>query len=646
MEYKEIIYFETREDVDDYMRSGKGPRDGKLFIALNPSVRTYCKKRGISDPAQTAPYLTNESHLKLALKSKELSDWISVNLNFARTGFKITGGYRNDINRWMKFFIKYYLLLIEIVSNSCELHKPRTLMASWHGRKRLSKQFIDTVKRLFLQPEEKHMGVIIKRIAEGKGISFEDISTDKNIFTKERYFLTHIKRAFFSILFVFLYLKHKFKTGVISNKLKLGKKPIIMFTTSAGYMKRLAEKLEIDMDASFYFLQRWVMPDFDTPGFEKIFFGKYSKSLDHQRTLSREFIHKMRKEKILFSYQGVSFSDILSEKFENDIAPYIMGLHMWTTELDKIIRKLAPSLVISAGNRLDDSITGELCRDINIPAVMASHGSFVYQEGEIGAIELEEDGKHLLGAPFSFIALQSPLAEGYTRAFPPLGNTVKTGPLIWGNPIDTEKSRLLSKKIFGNRKNNADLKVVLHAATQKPNTRLKFHIYETPDEYIQSILDLVDAISKTPETVLIVRFKPRDDFSVKDIRDIIPFSDKIILSVDEPFIDILGMSDLLVSLSSTTITEAFQNKIPVLLYGGRGRYRHIPAYEIKAERPIERSAAYYIKDPRDLKYGVSGILDLKLDRNKDTMLFDPYIYKEHERVSLLDLLNTKKGASK
>ncbi len=646
MQYKKLIYLESAADVDTYIKSGRVRADENLFITVNPSVRAYSKKKGIASET-TLPYLTNESHFKLSLKSKELSDWIDKNVNFADMEFKITRGYHNDISsRWMRFFINYYLLLIEIALNSCDLHKPKILMSSWHGRKCPSRQYINAAKRLLIQPEEKYMGSIVTSIAKTKGLGFEDISIGKSPLIRERYFLKLVKNIFFLILFMLLYLRHKLKTSVISNKMKLKKKPIIIFTTSVSYMKKLARKLKKDTDANFYFLQRWVIPDFGALGFAKLFLRKYLNSLTLQRKLSREFSEKIRKEKDFFSYRGISFADILAEKFENDIAPYIIGLHIWTIELTKIIRRFKPSLIISSGNRLDDSITGELCREMKIPAVMASHGSFVRPKDEIERIEWGENGKPLLRAPFPFIALQSPLAEDYIKVFSPGGDIVKTGPLVWGRPINIDKSRLLFKKMFNKTKDSANLRVIVHAATQKPNNSLKFHIYETPDEYIQSLLDLARAIQRIPEALLIIKFKPRCEFNTKDLKSLIPFSDKIILSVKEQFLDLLGISDLLVSFSSTTIIEAFQNKIPVLLYGGGGRYQHIPAYEIKTDRPIERSAVYYIKNPDDLKYGISGILDLRLDRNKDSNLFESYIYKEDERVPLFDLMNRGKKVPK
>ncbi|MBN1353990.1 MAG: hypothetical protein JW994_04910, partial [Candidatus Omnitrophica bacterium] len=515
-------------------------------------------------------------------------------------------------------------------------------------RKALSRQFVDTVKRLFIQPEERHMAALARRIAKKKGITFEDIAKGSRFRLSEWDFLKPTKNAVFLILFIALYLKQKLRTVIISAVMRCSKNPIVIFTSPVGYMKKLAYKLNASINANFYFLQRWVIPDVGASLFAKLFLKKFSGVLAMQERFSRQFCGKIREMHDLFSYRGITFTDILAEKFENDIAPYIMGLHMWTVELHGIVRRFKPSLVVSSGNRLDDSIIGELCRKINMPSIMVSHGSYVYPKNDIEIIEWGEDGKNYLRAPFSFVALQSPLDEDYTRFFPPSADAVKTGPLVWGGSVNTEKSKLTLENILGNgKKNPSKLKVILHASTQKPNNRLKFHIYETPDEYIQSLSELADAVRKIPETLLIVRFKPREDFSSDDLKSIIKFSDNIILSVREPFLDLLGMSNLLVSLSSTTITEALQNRIPVLLYGGRGRYRHIPSYEISGNIPVERRAVYHIAHEKDLRYGISGILNLGLDRNKDGDLFESYIYKEDERVSLVDLMNAgSKGTFK
>ena len=178
----------------------------------------------------------------------------------------------------------------------------------------------------------------------------------------------------------------------------------------------------------------------------------------------------------------------------------------------------------------------------------------------------------------------------------------------------------------------------MHAGTPKLSTSSRFHIYETTDEYVQSLIDLTSAVDLIPNSIFIIRFRPSREINEEVLRSILCFSKNVILNSKGSFLDVLGMSNLLVSFSSTTIEEALQNQIPVLLYGGNGRYQHVPADEIKLDSYFQRRAVYHVKEARVLEYAISNILNLNIDRNKDRNLFDQYIYPEHDRDSLFDLI--------
>ena len=288
-----------------------------------------------------------------------------------------------------------------------------------------------------------------------------------------------------------------------------------------------------------------------------------------------------------------------------------------------------------------DIFLAELCKQEGILNVLISHGSHVFPQNEYERAEWGEHGKSFLRALFSYFALQSPLAEGYFNAFPSAGEVIKTGPLVWGRPVDMQKSRALSKGMLKRTYNPEKEKIILHAGTPKPGNALRLHVYETPDEYVQSIYELAGVINTMSGTTLIVKFRPRNELSAQDLRSLVPFSEKVILSIEEPFNDVLGMADLLVSFSSTTIEEALQNKIPVLLYGGSGRYQHIPAYEIKPDGPIKLQAVYHVRKAEDLEYAMGNILDLNIKGDKGGHLFEPYIYPRHVRASIADLLKAQ-----
>jgi len=284
-------------------------------------------------------------------------------------------------------------------------------------------------------------------------------------------------------------------------------------------------------------------------------------------------------------------------------------------------------------------ILAEICKNMHIPNILISHGSHVQPKNEYERIEWGEHGKALLRGPFSHLALQSPLAADYLKSFPAAGKTFITGPLLWGAPVNMTRSKILFDKIFGRSYNVGEIKVVLHAGTPKRSKNPRFWVYETPDEYIKSLRELARVIEKTTNTVLIIKFRPRSDIDIDAIKELVPFSEKVLLSVDEPFLDVLGMSDLLVSFSSTTIEEALQNKIPVLLYGGAGRYQHVPAGGIVSGRTVTPAAVYHVAGSEDLQYAIRSVLDLKPDEAH----FKPYIYSKEERMSLVDILKGQRN---
>lgn len=131
-----------------------------------------------------------------------------------------------------------------------------------------------------------------------------------------------------------------------------------------------------------------------------------------------------------------------------------------------------------------------------------------------------------------------------------------------------------------------------------------------------------------------MRFRPRPEIGVRDIERMVTFSENIILSTEGSFDEVLGMADLLVSFSSTTIEEALQNRIPVLQYGGGGRYQHIPGLMVRRDLPVVPAAVYHIQEPKDLADGLRRILDQNTERQRDERLFRPYVYPDRDREAL------------
>lgn len=629
MKTKKIVFFNTSSEVDIYLAAHGGREEGVVFVAMNPGTNVYLKEKGF-EPHDTRGYFTNDSHMKLLARSKTIVGRLGQETSSALRYPGVERAYSDACVFWMRLAIHHFSWLTEIVLNAADSLDPEALCASSSGGR--------AVSSLYIEPEEKYTGAVVERIARARNIRFEDIS-DSGKGSPDRGSVPGDRlRAIFK--FILKYLHFQAWEACLAVRAALKRKRIIFFTTRFYQM----EKLSLDLKARYpadeiRFFKGPVIPSFAIPNlFIRVFWAGHANLVISGKVWLEEFAGKIEKDPAFFSYRGVAIADMLSQKVRRNIARQIAGLFLWTIELDRALARLKPKAVLSNGTRPDDLILAELCKKQSVPTILISHGSHIPPKNEFELIEWGEHGKALLRAPFSSLALQSPLSEGYLRVFPSEGRLFRTGPLIWGRPVNEKASRGLFDKMFKGRYAFGDINIVLHAGTPKASNRLRLFVYETPDEYLGGLRDLAKAVEVVPKTVLIVKFRPSAQISVGDVRALVPFSEKVILSVEEKFLDVLGMSDLLVSFSSTTIEEALQNRVPVLLYGGGGRYQHIPSYEITSGVPVIKSAVYHIKEAKDLQYAIREICALKGPGAKQGALFAPYIYAESVRQPLGELV--------
>ena len=630
--FKKITFFDCPEEINIYLKANAGKTfigTDEIFIAMTPAALAELKRKGMT-AKNTADYFTNDSHMKVLKKSAKVTDWIVKHSKFANPGIDVNQSLKDSFMRWTRMTVHYCLWVIEIVLNAIEFHRPEVISASISGKR--------TVSNLQIEAKEKYLGAIVKSISQAKNIRYADIekAPRSSIVLAIAIFFEYIASSFtFVTRYIGFICWAKFM--ILKNYLR-NKRPIILMTTR-GTDSIVSIIKEKEPKRPVCLLKGPVAIFRHVPQFIIRCLGRrHAENIKEQKCLFNKLKDAILAEQEIFSYRGISFSQMVLEKVMDNIANYTYGQLLRATMLDSFINGLRPSIAISTGNRFDDIMVAELCRDKSIPSVLISHGSHVKPKNEFEYLEWGEHGKAFLRTSFSHFALQSPLAEDYLKAFPSDAKPLKTGPIVWGKSVKPASSKRLFNKMFGSDLNFNETRVLVHAGTSKPSNSLRYYVYETPDEYIQGISDLAQAVEGLENTILIVRFRPRKDIGISDIRGLVPFSEKVILSTEESFVDVLGMSDLLVSFSSTTIEEALQNRIPVLLYGGWGRYQHISAFEIKKNEPIKPSAIYHISDRENLKVAIKNILDLKIDAVKDKKLFMPYMYEEGSRESLLSLL--------
>lgn len=245
-------------------------------------------------------------------------------------------------------------------------------------------------------------------------------------------------------------------------------------------------------------------------------------------------------------------------------------------------------------------------------------------------MEWYDHGKGLIHTDYKYHLLQSPWAVEHVRSMGYQGNYYAIDPLIFPE-VDRSGKEALQLEMFPQSKGK---RIFVHAGTPKPRGSNRLYVYETLDEYISNISDLVEAARGIPEIFLIIRFRPYPYLTTEQLKALLPKGDHYVIATEGPFADFLKIADVLVSFSSTTIEEALINRIPVLEYDPSDRYMHIPGVRWQDKAFAHADSVYYIGDRKSLSSGLKWILDNHLNATIIGNLFERHVFKPGEAVSV------------
>ncbi|MBU0672696.1 MAG: hypothetical protein KJ732_06695 [Candidatus Margulisbacteria bacterium] len=614
---KRLIFCDSLPAAELCPKIAAGGQDC-LFIALTPDVKVRLQELRLP-VSDTLPYFPSVAHEKALHASKEAVDRLRFQINFVDLGLGLKTAYRDIFIYWFRFVVHYCLFMIELINAAIQQHQPSEMIVF---------NYCQTGKNgIYVEPEDNYLAELIKAISEKAGLDYKIVQVPK-----AGIFPTHLlSRA--------KQLAGLFRIRVYGKDLKSNPstRPIVL--TSPTYrMDKLAKDLAKEFPSRpVTFLAGALSMDIDLPGWLLAFLsGGKSAELKEQIKMCAEFSNKVANERSGFVYKGVCYADILADKIKKYYTGFVLMLLLASLLLDRELGCLNPEAVLSNVSRIDDLLLAELCQAKNIPNILLSHGSHVKPKNTAEIIEWGEHGIQFLSAPFSHIAVQTPTTKQYFDAFPTDAELTKTGPVTWGTKVDRSRSGALFQSLFGKKFEREKVKIIMHAGTPKASGSLRFFVYETCDEYIQGIRELAEVVNQSDNLLLVVKFRPSKEISVATLKKLIPFSDRVVLSVVEPLLDVLGLADLVVSFSSTAIDEALQNCIPVLQYGGVGRYQHLKAVEI-GDEALSPAAVFHLNGQDDLHDGLQRLFALKLDPS----IFDPYIYPKTECKSIAQLIKEK-----
>jgi hypothetical protein len=613
---------------------GGHARQDDTQITLRPNVGMFLRSQGLQS-VNTLPYFTNASHAKTLLKSQDIVAWIQQQQLSLSDDADLQRTLDETVVFWVRLAVHYCLWLIETGSNAVDSHQPDALLTVGLGKRGM------VATSMYVEPEEHCVADIMGAIAASHGISHTDIRQPDRarigLWIRCQQWVHNIQVL--GKLFLRRAVIRHYQWKPTDASIRESEREV-WYTTVRYHLGDLVNGMRsASPDRRYRLIPSQNSAEMRVPDMlVRVCWPQAVTAVDHQREALRELASRMASNTEQFVYRGIPFGHIVAQKLEGAIADHVVGMTMWASEVEELARvSCKPSIMLSVGNRCDEQLLTALCRKAGSPSVLISHGSHVRPKNTLEEIEWGEHGKALMRAPFSHVALQSRLAEGFTQAFPSTSTPVKTGPLIWGMPIDPTDGQRAFQQLFGCRYQREQVRVVMHAGTAKASNSLRLHVYETPDEYLQSIIELAAVVERMPDTVLVVKFRPMIEIAVEDIRALVPFSERVVLSVDEPFYDVLAMTDVLVSFSSTTIEEALQNCIPVLQFGGGGRYQHVRATTVTSDSVEQEAAVYHVSDPNCLESALALVLARQEGSAQDTDLFAPYRYRQDEHASLAEL---------
>ena len=600
------------------------------IIALQYEVQIYLKRRGVKYE-NTLEYFSNTQHRRAALKAEEWYQYLSNRLDLAdEKGIKDT--YNSSFLFWIRFYMNHFLFFTELLSSIYRRYSIASLYACTATK-------VPCNGNPLISENERYIGRIAKAFAEKNGIVFNELPVDLQVENAKPQ--TFIGRGFVRVL-------HKAWRFLFVIRLNRNK---VLLTTTVGYnIGKFLQNLRNDFPGFHTVLvgsldKRVALPLLYSIFRLLVFRGKStpllfpvlpnrmrSKEVGNTVYLERSFhnaIDKLQNEwREFFFYEHISFVDIFIDKINRCLRAHLLTLCRESEELRYLLRKANAKLVVSPYANGSSALLGELCQLNGVATLMIGHGIIRKPQNEFERMENDHIGEILVLSRFyRNVAIQTPNEELGFNFSSSQNHMIKTGPLILSKVDLLRKSKFMPKVVPGIR---SGTRILLYPENTRERSNLRFHCFETFDEFLASAVDLVNATRDVEDVHVVIRLHPGRKISPEDFASLLPNSDNLtVSSYQMPFYQILSICDLVINFSSTVIEDALQNRIPVLLYDRRNRYQHYDAQQLTSRNPRRVNGVYYINDYKDLKNGIEWIVHKHLDNEIPDSIFDNYVYRKN-----------------
>jgi len=624
-----IVFIEHVDEIDlleNFIKSDT------LVISLIPSVFSELRKRNIGCK-NTLDYFGIDGHRNVLEKSNEVVEELRPILKQIKTK-NVQYAFEKTWIFWFRYRLLYLLSMLYIINQAVIKNKVDKLITISE-----SSETLPIFKKNLLSEIVKRYGLI-------NNINVQIIINTLNIKPKNNN-SSLIKKLIIRFIFLF---------QLIIFKIKIKNKFFVLALEDTNNMPNFLNDIDQSNESFFPVYLKIQRASFKTRVKEMLrgeSFSFISLPNDSQSNVLDNFQSKLdictskikscfiSKSKV-FKINGLDISPFLLDHIENNLNNKMHSLNGELNSLNSFLDIAKPAKVFAQHSLGIGYALGEISLEENIPALLISHGSHVPNSNPMAKLEWSIHSHTMINSHYPCVAIQSPWASKFLDMQANLiSKKIKTGPLLFAQNHKIEFDHLkLKSKVFNQFSNK---KIILHAGTPKSWSLFRPWIYETYDEYINNINNVIMAVDDIPGIHLAIRFRPQEFMSIEDFKISLVDSDCYGIYSEGSFQDYLMASDFLLSYSSTSIEEALHYKVPVIQYDPDGKYEHIPAQPLKYNGKKYISTIYSVMGQKDLKSGLQWLNENHHNNDNANLQWSEHVFNDNKKTNWLDKMDLTKS---
>ena len=631
---KSIIFLETIEETNFFIKNFQ--KDKNLdILSFNPNIEKLLKLNNVNS-ISTANLTNKEFYISLLEKSENFKTILHDELNLINN-HKLPQYYIDTILYYCLMAYRHFIWNIQVVEKLLNQNSYENVYGFVYKEIKTNSPWIED--------DQLYLGKILGLYCKDLKLNFIPLKTKlKKVKRKSNnYFFILLKKLinfFLKKTFIFLIKSFTGNHVIFSNKQNKLNKVLFDLKNDNPNIKIISFSSDLGLKNSFkYFIKFFIKKNqVKDKSLDLIFpINLFLKKNNNEETLSKkkfllDFSNIFKKfQNQFFFINKNNYNDILVSKFINDI---ILSMNMYDYDYDlieKLLLKIKPKTFIAQSNNIENAAMNAIFKKNKIPTILISHGSHTLQNDIYSKIDNDIYAKNILVGDFDYLLAQTPVAGNYILQLKKDNNSlIKIKPILWGDKIKNKKLK------------NKNIITILHASTLKFRHIRSFN-FETSDEYVKSLLQFIKYVKDYNNIRLIIKLRPTADYeltknSLKYLLNPLPKNVEIIS--DKDMNEILPKIDLLTSFSSTTIEEALVNNIPVILYGGSGRYSH---FEVKIFNDNDDiiSPVVFINNHIDLNKYLKKLNEKSNLFSVPIEKFAPYNFNEENSFKFNNWYNSK-----